>query len=302
MRLPNFLIIGTAKAGTTAIYEYIKQHPQVFMSPTKEPHFFTFEGENLDFGGPRDQEILAPTVVTDFGHYKSLFAQAQNEIALGEVSTSYLYSPEAPERIKKYLPYVKLIIVLRNPIDRAYSSFLHMVREGREPCTNFRQALDQEQWRIQNNWEPLWHYKEMGLYYHQLCRYLESFDNSKIKICFFSDFKSNSVKFIRDLCKFLEISEDFTPDVSLKHNVSGLPKNQVLHSFLQNPSAIKSLSRLFLPQAIRQSVRVAVLNKNLSKSPDMSITTRSYLAEYYQDDVSSLQELTKTDLSNWLKT
>ncbi len=155
MAMPNFLIIGAAKAGTTALYSYLKQHPQIYMSPEKEPHFFAFEGEQPNFGGTAGkQEWLNRTVITDIETYRKQFQKVSREIAIGEASALYLYIPKAVERINHYIPDVKLITILRNPIERAYSAFLFQIRDELEPITDFAQALEEEKIRINKNWYP----------------------------------------------------------------------------------------------------------------------------------------------------
>ena len=141
MVMPNFLVIGAAKAGTTSVYEYLKQHPQIWMSPLKETNFFALEGETLNFRGPGDQDYINRFSITKIEDYLNLFQGVSNQVAIGEVSPLYLYSLKAPERIRHYTPDTKIIIILRNPVDRAYSSFLHLIRDGREQIRNFAQAL-----------------------------------------------------------------------------------------------------------------------------------------------------------------
>src|SRR3712207_6354190 len=133
MTMPNFLIIGAMKSGTTALYYYLEQHPEIYMSPVKEPNFFSSQ----------EQENAADAV-TDIGTYQHLFRGVSGEKAIGEASHSYLYEPGAAAEIRRYLPEAKLIAILRNPIDRAYSHFLHMVRSGTEPLDDFAQALQEE--------------------------------------------------------------------------------------------------------------------------------------------------------------
>jgi len=130
MTIPNFLIIGAAKSGTTSLYHALKQHPKIFMSPVKEPNFFALEGGELNYPqGTVDPRYLAQCITTK-EEYNQQFEGVSNEIAVGEASPIYLYHPQAPVRIKNCLPNVKIIVILRNPIERAYSNFLHHIREG----------------------------------------------------------------------------------------------------------------------------------------------------------------------------
>ena len=125
MIMPNFLLIGAAKAGTSSLYGYLKQHPQIYMSPIKEPRFFALEGETLNFNGPT--RGINQTSINTLEAYSQLFQKVTTEKAIGEASTIYLSSPKAPERIKHYLPDVKLIAILRDPSERAFSSYMHLV-------------------------------------------------------------------------------------------------------------------------------------------------------------------------------
>lgn len=133
MTLPNFLIIGAAKAGTTSLYHYLAQHPQIYMSPIKEPNFFALEERCVDFRGPGDHLYIKQFSVTELERYRSLFQGVTHEQAVGEASPLYLYSPVAPARSHRYVPEMKLIAILRHPVDRAYSAFLHLLRDEREP-------------------------------------------------------------------------------------------------------------------------------------------------------------------------
>ncbi|HEY1419866.1 MAG TPA: sulfotransferase, partial [Candidatus Dormibacteraeota bacterium] len=131
MTLPNFLIIGAAKSGTDSLYGMLGQHPQIYISPSKEPMFFVAEGlPEVPYRGPSDREVLLrwDSWVNTLEHYESLFGGATVEKAIGEASTWYLYDEGAPHRIKHHVPDAKLIAVLRNPVERAYSAFTMMLR------------------------------------------------------------------------------------------------------------------------------------------------------------------------------
>src|SRR6267378_2705666 len=144
MRLPNFLIIGAPKCGTTSLYAYLRQHPQVFMSVPKEPTFFGNEGTDGLFNGPHDQDgAYHSRVITNFGDYAALFEKVTNQKAIGEASIYSLYLPKAPAQIQKYLSVAAMFAVLRNPADRAYSAYLHVRRQAREPYS-FARALQEE--------------------------------------------------------------------------------------------------------------------------------------------------------------
>ncbi len=298
--MPNFLIIGTAKAGTTSLYNYLKQHPQVYVSPVKEPKFFAYEGEKLDFRGPGDEEF-STTAVTDLEAYRALFAKASNETALGEASPLYLYLPKALEGIRRHVPEAKLIAILRNPVDRAYSHFSQMIRDGREPLDDFSQALDAEEQRIRENWAFGWHYKRMGFYHAQLERYFEEFDRDQIKVYLYEDLKADPAGVLRETFGFLDVDDAFVPDISLRHNVSGIPKSRALHSFIRQSHPVKSVFKPLVPERLRLRIKTNLRNRNLRQPPPLSAEVREELAEAYREDVVKLQGLIRRDLSHWLR-
>jgi hypothetical protein len=274
---PNFLIIGAARAGTTSLYSCLAQHPQIYMSPRKEPNFFAGERVNMET-------------------YYSFFEGVSNEIAIGEASTWYLYSKKAPERIRNHIPKVKLIAILRNPVDRAYSHFLLNLRAYREPLTSFAQAVREEDNRIHNNWRLDLHHKHMGFYYGQLKRYFDLFERNKIKIYIYEeDLKGDIVSMLQDTFRFLEVDDAFIPNIPSRYHVSGSYKNKALHA-LSQPSPIKSALKLLIPERALEYIK----NRNLEKTEVPSEVRRQLLQEY-RADITKLQDLIQRDLSVWLE-
>lgn len=296
MIMPNFLIIGAAKAGTTSLYGYLEQHPQVYMSSIKEPRFFALEGEKLDFRGPA--QSINHTSVTTLAEYSQLFEEATAQTAIGEASTVYLSHPKAAERIKHYIPDVKLIAVLRDPAERAFSSYLHLVRDGYETLS-FAEALEAEPVRIKENWQPLWYYKERGFYYRQLQKYFKLFEPEQIQIYLYEDLAKNGTGVTQDISRFLGINDNFTPDLTRK-NVSGIPKNRFLQNLLTRKNPLKSILKPLLPESLRQSIVQNVSQRNLGAKPTLSPQTRQNLIAIYREDILQLQDFIQRDLSSWL--
>ncbi len=300
-KLPNFLIVGAAKSGTTSLYHYLKQHPEIYMSPVKEPKFITSQFLKFPFKGVKDDEVMK-SMVKDFKEYCNLFAMSNNEKAIGEASADNLYYYEkAIPYIKKFIGEPKIIIILRNPIERAFPAYLHLVRDNRELLT-FEKALEVEGIREKNNWEFIWFYKKVGFFAEQVRAYLESF--SHVKICFFEDLVKNPLNLVQDLYKFLEVNHMFVPDINKRYNVSLIPKSQILHKFLTQQSIIKenlkNLLKIFISD---KQIGILVENaktKNLYK-PEMKQKTRKHLIDIYREDILKLQDLIKRDLSHWLK-
>jgi hypothetical protein len=297
MVMPNFLIIGAMKSGTTALYQYLNQHPQIYMSPVKEPNFFAFEGEKLDFRAPLDRERINRVSITDLRTYQSLFDGVSEEKAFGEASHWYLYSSKAPKRIHHHVPDAKLIAILRNPTERAFSDFMHFVRDGHEPFTDFVRALEEEETRIRANW-AMGHYVARGFYHAQLKRYYDIFDADQIKIYLYEDLKANSAGVLEDVLRFLEVDKTFALDLTIRPNVSGVPRSKVLHSLLEQKRAKAALKPLLPDWALRSLV--GLKNRNLVK-PRLRPEVRRQLVEVYREDILALQDLIGRDLSQWLK-
>jgi hypothetical protein len=296
-QLPNFLIIGAQKAGTTSLYYYLDQHPQVYMSPVKEPHFFSYEEQSQQKRAPR---IRRPAEsVSNLGDYRALFRGADSATARGEASPSYIYSENAPLRIRQLIPNARMIAVLRDPVARAFSNFVHARRDGREPLADFAAAIDAEEQRIRDGWGPLYHYRRKGFYYRQLSRYLELFDRSQLQIFLFEDLMTEPLRVTTVAFRFLGVSDEFQADISEKHNVSTLPKHNVagtLYGALRKNSRLVSFAKKALPSAIRGYVR-SEASEPLRLSPEV----RSELVGAFREDVLRLQQLIGRDLSFWLE-
>lgn len=298
LSLPNFIIIGAARCGTSSLYEYMQQHPQIYFSPNKEPMYFAFAGTNVNFQGPGDDLEINRKAVTGLESYKKLFQGAGTASAVGEASANYLYDRAAPANIYQHVPHARLIVVLRNPVERAYSSYLYTIRDGREPLTTFEAALEAEPERIARHWEHIWHYASMGLYAEQLQRYLTLFPREQIKIIFQDDLKHHTADVLRDVFAFLGVDTAFTPDFSVEYNQGGKPKSELLNRILTKPSLLKTWVRPLLPRKMVDAY-IRLKHQNLAK-PELLPETRRRLIAFYRDDVMKLQALLGKDLQHWL--
>jgi hypothetical protein len=300
-RLPNFLIIGAAKSGTTSLYRYLRQHPDVYMPAVKEPRFFAYAEDPPPMNGPGDERTNeAAGAVYTRDAYRQLFAEATTETAVGEASPNYLYSATAPRLIHEHLPEARLIAILRHPVERAYSHFLHLVRSGREPLRDFGAALDAEPERIAAGWEWSWHYRHMGCYGEQLARYLEHVDREQLTVYLFEDFTADPVALAQDIFRVLGVDDAFVPDTSMRYEASGVPKSDRFQRFLLNPDHwIRRISRFLIPEPVRERLLIRMKNVNLEKPP-LEPDVRERLTAAYRDDVLRLQDLIDRDLSAWL--
>jgi len=307
LEYPNFLVIGAGKSGTTSVYHYLKQHPEVFMSEVKEPNFFALEGVTKINGYTEsDPEGFNhyPWAVTNLIDYKSLFNNVGHQKAVGESSTMYQYMEKAPANIKKYIPNAKLIAIFRNPVDRLYSRYLHLAREDREPTKKFEDCL------IKGN---IWWQKndliQEGFYFTHMKRYFEDFDHDKIKIFLYEDLKDNPKKLIKEMYQFLEIDDSFEPDMTIRYNVSGKIKNRFFNQLIGQKSILKNTVATISPFLFRilknsKQFKKSVTNlrvKNLSRPPIKEETRRRLINEVYRDEILNFQKLIGRDLSTWLE-
>ncbi|QIN85266.1 sulfotransferase [Rubrobacter tropicus] len=297
MTLPNFLVVGAAKSGTTALYHYLKQHPQVYMGPTKETNFFAFEGQNIHFKGPGDEKI-SETAITDLEAYKEQFAGVCGEGAIGEASPWYLYSARSAENIHRHIPDAKLIIVLRNPAERAFSSYLHVARDGREHLT-FKEGLLAEEERIEQGWEFIWHYQRTGFYAAQVGRFFDVFPREQVRVYLYDDLLANPMGFLKDIYVFLGVDPDFVVDTSLRPNATGIPKNRLLGKLLLQPNPLRSAMKALVPGEVRYGLSQR-LNQRLLEKPRPDRETYAELLQSYKKDIRALQDLIGRDLSVWI--
>lgn len=296
---PDFVIVGAAKAGTTSLYEYCRQHPGIFVVPRKEPRFFAFEGKEVDPNDPVHSKN-----VTDLVSYLSLFDDALPGQITGEASPVYLIDEETPSRIAGHKPDAKIVVILRNPVERAYSHFLYAQLGGLEPMSaSFEDVLHEPTVNV-GQWVRRRRYLETGFYFQHLSRYIAVFGRDRIHISFFEDLVRDPVKLAQDVFRFLGVDDSFVPSASVKFGKSGIPKNKLLHSILYPPGLglIKTVAyKMMRPKDFHalRARRIKIVNRNLSKEP-MSALVRKELTELFRDDVCKLEKLVHRDLSSWL--
>jgi hypothetical protein len=305
--VPDFLIIGAAKSGTTSLYHYLDQHPDVFFSSgIKEPGYFCFADRpyRLIANGLPD---LWKTAVTSLDEYLDLFRDAPPHAVVGEATPEYLLLPDPTiaNLAKVYgddLTRVRFIAVLRNPIDRIWSNYWMMVRDGYENQT-FEVATDPGTiaGRLDRGWHPCYDYRGFGTYGRQLGAYLERLDRNQFRVVLFEELARDPATVCRELFDFLGVDASLTPDVSVRHNVSGRLKYPRLHHALfGRDTAPKRLARLLFPTATLQRVKARVIGWNINKVP-MRPEQRLGLAALYEEDIHRLGSVLGRDLSHWFR-
>jgi Sulfotransferase domain len=298
MTMPNFIIVGAVKAGTSSIFRYMRQHPDIFTSTPKEPLFFLFNSRPPDFQGPGDREAYR-NVVVDPAQYAALFVNAGGKKAIGEASASYLDGEDVPRRIADRIPDAKIIMVLRNPIERAYSHYW-MFRLSRREKETFARALDMEQERRRMNWSPAWQYSRIGFYAEHVSRYLSFFSRSQCFIALYDDLDRDPVTFMRRIFEFLDVDPGFVPDMDVKYNVAGESDSRLVNFLLTSRHPIRQAIRDSIPPNLRYRLTTRLRQRYLRK-PEMPAECRERLQSMYQGDIFKLEKRLDRSLAGWLR-
>ena len=295
---PDFLVIGAARAGTTALHAYLRQHPQIFMPSLKEPNFFAFQGEKLNCRGPGADYIN--NSITEPAQYSALFESAPEEAICGEASPLYLFSENAPANIHRLAPQARLIAILRNPVEQAFSHFLYATKQAIETEPDFTRALEKEEERLAAGWQPLFGYSRFPRYGEQLRRYFDIFPKEQILVKTYEDYQNTPQNVLRDIFAFIGADPSFQPDMSRKLNAGGVPKNRALQDFLMKPNPITGAIGHVVPQDLRWAIRDRIAALNTTRQQTMPRAARDILRARLSDDIMELQELIGRDLSGWL--
>jgi len=292
---PNFIIIGAMKAATTSLYTYLKQHPDVFMTSIKEPKFFN----NLNKDSVFKLQGKGLVKIKTMEQYLNLFQKAINEIAIGEASPSYIFDKDCHILIKDNLPRVKIIAILRQPVERAYSNFLHAKRADQEKESEFEKAFTEENKMLKKGIKTHY-YLEKGFYYKQLKRYYAVFPKEQIKIILFEDIIKSPVKITQEVFEFLNVDSSFIPNTSKKANVSGVPKG-TLGWIIMKLRKKNLMPNIEFSKIYPEFIVNLILNTIYSKPKKISNKLIKKLTkQYYIKDIKKLEKLINKDLSIWM--
>ncbi len=291
---PNFFIVGAEKSGTTSLYDLLNTHTDIFMSPIKEPNHFSKDIESLDHEHKRvdpnkyfKQEILSKehmAYIRDYDQYLQLFSQSGNAKAVGEASVSYLFSEVAAKEIFKFNPDSKIIIILRNPVERAFSAYKMDLGIGRIKMS-FSEAM-----------KSVPRYLERGLYCEQIKRYFDIFPQENIRVYLFEDLK-DPTNIMYDLSLFLGLNDEYNIVTEKVSNTSMSPKYEMLNSLIYS-LGIKSFIGKYFPKKLKKSLQKLYYQKS-----DIKIAPEEYnaLVSFFNQDIQKLSNLINKDLSAWLK-
>jgi hypothetical protein len=289
-KLPNFFLVGAMKSGTTSLYQYLAAHPQAFLSPIKEPQYFCKER-------PPQPSDRANGIITDWEDYVRLFEQARYEVAVGEASTGYLYSRFAADEIHRMFPKARILIILRDPAERAYSQYLTEWRWNYNHAS-FRESLSYD--RVPGEplaWVASRPHIAISLYHDQVKRYLDTFGTDQVRVYLFDDLKRDVDSLMSDVCGFLGLEQRFAAkSFEVRFNRSAKPRFVTLDRFLVEPLS----SRLLTP-AMRARLRERLRRIYYRQGRSIDPADRAYLAGIFRDDILKLQDLIHRDLSPWLR-
>jgi len=293
---PNFFIIGSTKSGTTSLFQYLAQHPEIGLCRVKEPHYFTDKLGKFYANGPNDTKNSWLTTGS-LEEYLRLFNGTEGYKAVGEASTSYLSTPGVAELIHRHFPEAKIVAILRHPVERAFSAYMHLRREGRETLS-FEQALAAEPDRIRQKWELLWYYRKLGHYHEQLIPYMRLFDPTQRLVVPYETWKADPIRFIRRMALFLGVDPEYSFDLSYRDNVAGVPRSSALYKFTQEKNLIKNIMKPLIPHRLRTYMKQSIRDANL-KQVQLSDRTRKELSDYYRSDIDQVCRLAGSEFEIW---
>lgn len=299
---PTFFMVGAARSGTTSVYEYLRAHPSIFMASTvagKEPSFFC--------------DLPAPWALDyrEFDKYLTLFRRARNHTAIGDASTNYLVAPESARRIHEQFPEARIVMILRNPADRAYSLYRYICGWGLEDARTFENALELEERRFGNKafierWQLLYYaflYYRSGLYSEQVARYLDTFPRERVHIVLYDDLKKDALGVVQGLYRFLGVDDGFEPDLDVR-NASQFPLSVKTQAFvarrwhghpLMPRAPIRRRDKVHFPTAMSINMMLGQFRKEVLR-PE----TRRALVERFRPDIEKTAALIGRSLDKWL--
>lgn len=297
-RLPNLVVVGAPKCGTTSLYHYLKQHPEVYVPTRKELHYFTREQLARDTAGPGDAAVLRHSC-PDREAYEAEFAGARNERIRGDISPSYFDFPEVAAAMRRELDDARVVILLRDPVAKAFSQYMHLVRDGRETLA-FYDALEAEADRVRRRWSMIWRYASSSLYAGRVRTYLDAFGPARVRIYLFEEFIADPQAMLTDLWRFLGIDQSVRPDTSRTFNASSRPRSRVLATLVSKRSPLAAVARTLMPSGLRGRVTEAIRGLNAGKKGEVDARSRAYLREYFAADVRETEAILGRELE-WLR-
>jgi Sulfotransferase family len=298
--LPDFLVIGAPKAGTTALHVALARHPELFMSRVKEPKFFLTDGPPPTSGGPGDAATFR-RYVWRREDYEALFADAQDGALCGESTTLYLRDAAAIARIRATIPNAKLIAVLRDPIDRAHSNWTHLHSAGLEPESDFLRACALEDRRVALGWAQFWRYLGQGKYGEQLEHLYSMFPRDQVLLLMYRDLRERPTEVLDQVCAFLGVATGAVaelPAANVTAQTSHSRINNVLRTIVRHGGAIDHQ----LPGPLRRAVSGPAerfLQREQGLRKPLTAEERAELIPQFEADIAVLERVTGRSFAHW---
>ncbi|WP_066943686.1 sulfotransferase family protein [Microtetraspora fusca] len=295
MTLPDFLVIGAPKAATTALHSALAHHPRLHMSAVKEPKFFLTDGPPPRRGGPGDAQTYREHVWRR-ADYEALFDGAPPGALRGESTPFYLYDFAAQRRIRALIPGARLIVVLRDPVERAHSNWTHLWSAGLEPIDDVVRACAEEDRRVAAGWSPFWHYVGLGRYGRQLRHLYTLFPHEQVLVFRYRDLVDRPDVALDRICAFLGVEQGIIAEVP-RENVTAHPPETLRHRLL---SQLVRLGDRVAGQALTAPLERVLQHKGRAREP-LTWVQRQELLSYFTADIALLQDVTGDDFSDWLR-
>ena len=301
MNGPDFFVIGAPKAGSTALHEALDQHPGLYLSRVKEPKYFLCDGPPTNQRGPGDAHS-AQEWVWRTSDYERLFARAPAGILTGESTPFYLWDPEAPRRIQAAAPDAKLIAVVRDPIDRAYSNWAHLWCDGLEPEADFLTACNLEEQRADRGWAPFWRYQSLGRYGEQFQRLFSLFPREHVHVLKYRELVSEPQEALDRICRFLGIEEGLVSTVPSSNVSTWGEPTPVNHGLSLAVRAGAAVGAHVPPQVWRRASRplLDALHRGGKHRPPPDPDVRKVLIDRFAADVALLSDIMGQSYADWL--
>lgn len=299
--VPTFLVAGGARCGTTGLVEGLRLHPRVFVTQPKEPHYFALHRDGAHFTAPGDEHTINRVAVTDRDAYLALYPDRHDYLALGEGSVSTLYyADEALPEVLRVNPAMKLVVLLRDPVERAYSAHQYMRARGLEPVEDFLDAVALEEERRRAGWHHIWHYTAMSRYADSLATLQAALPPDQLGVWFYDDLNADYEGTLDSVLAFLGVPVDGDRSITAPRvNISGRPRFRTVNAALQwatGNAAVRTAVKRTTTYHFRERVRRAVIRSN-----GLPPGVREELAPLFADDLQQLQaQLPGSDLPAWL--
>ncbi len=295
--LPRFVCVGAGKSGTTALYHYLRQHPKVFLPAQKELQFFAWPDLAAFDAGPGTSRSRDDWIKEE-SDYRAMYSEAPIDAVSGDISPTYLYASGAPDRMLEMLGEdLRIVVMLRNPVEKVISQHGHLRRDMREELP-LDEALAAEPRRIAEKWGAIYHYVATSRYSESMQRYVHRFGRERLHVILFDEFVKDPVSEVREVCRFIGISDDFQFQTKVKTNRSGSPKSSVIARAI-GPNRATSLAKQIIPRQIGVSIKTWLMNANTGPREEVSEVTRARLLEAFRDDILALEDLLDTK-TGWL--